>query len=127
MANLEIGERNHWLYNISSSHRVIGDLDAHDGDHNNARMHYSKALKIAREITHRRVLVEALLGRGRWAARHMKNATEAFNDLDEALNYAASGGYRIFEADIRVALAWAHTLPLATKRRLKLKLSGQSR
>ena len=28
--------------------------------------------------------------------------------LDEALEYAVAGGYRLYEADIRVALAWTH-------------------
>ena len=32
---------------------------------------------------------------------------QAFSDLDEARGYATEGGYRIYEADIRVALAWA--------------------
>jgi hypothetical protein len=72
-------------------------------------------------------LIEALLGRGRWAAKGAAETSEvfakhsepgrgaetsevsrAFNDLDEALGYATAGGYRIYEADIRVALAWAH-------------------
>jgi len=52
------------------------------------------------------VLIEALLARGRWAAKYMKDATSTFNDLNEALGYAVDGGYRIYEADIRVALAW---------------------
>jgi hypothetical protein len=32
----------------------------------------------------------------------------AFSDLNEALGYAVDGGYRRYEADIRIALAWAH-------------------
>jgi hypothetical protein len=32
----------------------------------------------------------------------------AHNDLGEALSYANTGGYRIYEVDIRVALAWIH-------------------
>jgi hypothetical protein len=40
----------------------------------------------------------------------MKDATSAFNDLNEALGYAVEGGYRIYEADIRVALAWANAV-----------------
>jgi hypothetical protein len=57
------------------------------------------------------VLIEALLARGRWRARHLKDAPAAFSDLQEALEYAVSGGYRIYEADIRIALAWAHLSP----------------
>jgi tetratricopeptide (TPR) repeat protein len=107
-ANLEICVRNHWLFLISRSYRVLGDLDANAGDYSSARKHYNEALKIAREITHRQALIEALLARGRWSAKHMKNASDALNDLEEALNYATTSGFRIFEADIRVALAWAH-------------------
>ena len=32
---------------------------------------------------------------------------DAFNDLNEALGYCVEGGYRIYEADVRVALGWA--------------------
>ena len=40
----------------------------------------------------------------------MKDAASAFNDLNEALGYAVESGYRIYEADIRVALAWANAV-----------------
>jgi tetratricopeptide (TPR) repeat protein len=106
--NLAISEVDQWLNIISRCHRVLGDLDVNDGDHNNARKHYYEALKIARQIAYRQVLIEALLARGKWAAKHLKIAREAFTDLEEALNYATSSGFRIIEADIRVALAWAH-------------------
>jgi len=119
-ANLEICERNRWPDDLSLSHRVLGDLDADAGDHESARAHYDQALKIARSITRRDVLIEALLARGRWAARYqdltgfqrmqfIRNLSGlAFSDLNEALGYAVDGGYRIYEADVRVALAWAH-------------------
>jgi len=95
-------------------HRVLGDLDADSRQHDSARAHYDEALKIARGITRRDVLIEALLARGRWAARHQdltgfgNLSGLASSDLNEALAYAVDGGYRIYEADIRVALAWAH-------------------
>ncbi len=54
------------------------------------------------------MLIEALLARGRWYAKHQDDADNAFNDLDEALEYAVESGYRIYEADLRVARAWAH-------------------
>ena len=38
----------------------------------------------------------------------MNDASAAFSDLNEALDYAVNSGYRIYEADIRVALAWAY-------------------
>jgi tetratricopeptide (TPR) repeat protein len=111
-ANLEIRERNRWLNQISWCHRVLGDLDADAGQHDSAREHYDTALKIARSISFRPVLIEALFARGWWAAKYMKDATSAFNDLNEALGYAVEGGYRRYEADIRVALAWANLTPI---------------
>jgi tetratricopeptide (TPR) repeat protein len=106
-ANLEICERNRWGYFVSGCHRVLGDLDADTAQHERARQHYEEALKIARSISHRPSLIEALLARGRWAARR-GDVAAARADLDEALAYAVAGGYRRYEADIRVGLAWAH-------------------
>jgi len=54
------------------------------------------------------VLIEALLARGRWAARSEKDIHLALTDLPEALEQAVAGGFRVYEADIRIALAWAH-------------------
>jgi tetratricopeptide (TPR) repeat protein len=93
---------------ILMSSDPLGDLDADAEQHESARAHYDEALKIARGITIRPALIEALLARGRWTARHLRDAPAAFSDLNEALEYAVAGGYRIYEADIRVALAWAH-------------------
>ena len=105
-------ERNRWLNQISWCHRVLGDLDADAGQHDSAREHYDTALKIARSISFRPVLIEALFARRSWAAKYMKDATSAFNDLNEALGYTVEGGYRRYEADIRVALAWANVTPI---------------
>ncbi len=111
-ANLEICQRNRWANQISWCHRVLGDLDAgsstgseRGGDHESARAHYEQALKIARSITYRPALIEALLARGRWRAR--RGLAGASSDLEEALGYALEGGYRVYEADTRVGLAWA--------------------
>jgi tetratricopeptide (TPR) repeat protein len=121
-ANLEICERERWANQVSWCHRVLGDLDAGTGDFPSAQRHYDQALKIARGISFRPALIEALLARERWAARHQPKTSEvlktsevwqadlaqAFTDLEEALGYALEGGYRIYEADARVGLAWAH-------------------
>jgi len=108
IANMEQSELGHWTPQISQCHRVLGDLDADAGQHTSAREHYDTALKIARSISYRPALIEALLACGRWAAKHMKDAMSAFNDLNEALGYAVESGYRIYEADIRNALGWTH-------------------
>ncbi len=92
----------------------MGVLEADAGDNDAARVQFENALAIARGISDRAVLIEALLARGRWAARLPEGARrgaplqQAFSDLREALGYAVDGGYRIYEADIRIALGWAH-------------------
>lgn len=106
-ANLVINERNHWLNNISRCHRILGNLDTDAGNHDSARQHYNQALKIAQSISSQDVLIETLLARGSWAARRGE-VDAAQSDLDEALNYAVTDGYRIYEADIRVGLAWMY-------------------
>ncbi len=107
-ANLKTCGEEPWLADLIRCHRVLGDLDANDGRHDTAREHYDEALRIVRGITHRPTLIEALLARGRWYAKHMKDSAAAFSDLREALGYATRDGYRLYEADIRNALAWAH-------------------
>ena len=118
--NLEICKWSHWPYLISRCHRVFGDLDTNSGDRSSARIHYNEALKIAHKITDRHSLIEALLARGRWSAKHMKSASEAFRDLEEALNYATTSGFRIYETISEWHLP-GHTLPQAPKKGLKLK------
>ncbi len=113
-ANLEICERNHWARHVSMNHRVLGDLRVDSGDNENAIHHYEMAVRVVRGLTAQTVLVEALLARGRWQAKRaiendeLASLPQAFSDLNEALGYAQKGGYRIYEADIRIALAWAH-------------------
>jgi tetratricopeptide (TPR) repeat protein len=128
-ANLAWWVKNYkWPKDESSCLRILGDLNSDSGNHESARAHYESALKIARSISHRQVLIEALLARGRFLAKMAvgvgssdpgrddlaPTVTDAFNDLNEALNYAVEGGYRIYEADIRVALAWAHLAASST-------------
>ncbi|MFL5386293.1 MAG: trypsin-like peptidase domain-containing protein [Longimicrobiaceae bacterium] len=104
-SNLEICERNRWLDDLSSSHRVMGSLEADAKRHDHAQYHYDRAVSLARSISVRDVLIEALAKRGRWAARYA-NTAGGRADLDEALDHAVAGGYRILEADVRVGLAW---------------------
>jgi tetratricopeptide (TPR) repeat protein len=106
-ANLEICKRNSWTHQISQCHRVLGDLDADAGKHDTAQAHYEQAIALAGQVDKVDVKIQAFLARGRWYAKHMHNAESAFHDLDTALALALRGGYRIYEADIRVARAWA--------------------
>jgi tetratricopeptide (TPR) repeat protein len=135
-ANLEICKRNNWLDQKSQSQRVLGDLDI------NPQAYYAEALKIARSISRRDILIEALLGYGSWLVglgllpisqevvqaishsqteqcymlslrtnenpRDENDLVLARQYLDEALTYATTSGYRIYEANLRIALAWLH-------------------
>ena len=110
-ANLKICEQYRVVKDRSLCHRVLGDLDADAGQHESARQHYEQALEIARGITYRPALIEALLARGRdltgFKQPQVANLS-GLDNLNEALGYALEGGYQVYEADIRVALAWAH-------------------
>lgn len=106
-ANQEICERNHWPDDMSRCHRVLADLFADAGQQEKARESYGKALNLARSTSNRMILIEALMCRGRWYAKIMNDSAAASSDLAEALEYARAGGYRLYEADIRIALAWA--------------------
>ena len=107
-ANSEICERNRWVDHLSICCQILGDLDADAGENDSASEHYDDALKIARSITYRPALIGALLARGRWLGKGIKDSKGAFGDLKEALGYATESGFQIYEADIRIALAWAY-------------------
>ena len=121
-SNIEYSKKNHWSFLVGWCHCVLGDLDSHSRNHISARVHYESALRIARGISHRKVLIEALLARGRCGAKHMKDITAAFSDLNEALGYCVEGEYRIYEADVRTALGWAY---LANGEKEKAKQSAE--
>ncbi|HEY3131267.1 MAG TPA: serine protease, partial [Acidobacteriota bacterium] len=120
-SNLDICKGSGWIRTVSQCHRILGELDAGAGNVTGAHRNYDKALELARSISHLPALIEVLLARGRWASQHESDASH--NDLEEALSYAitdefgtpegalryaAAGGYRIYETDIRVALGWTH-------------------
>lgn len=107
-ANLIFCKDHKWPILISSCHRVLGDLFADSGRRDEASENYAQALRIARSTTHRLTIIESLKTRGRWYACFKKNSDAAFSDLTEAYDYARAGGYRLYEADIRIGLAWAH-------------------
>ncbi len=105
-ANLEIYEKSSWPIILSLCHRVLGDLDVDSSQLESARRHYDTAIEFARSVSVRGVLIEALLSRGRFVAKR-GDLDDANSDLYEALGYATAGSYRIYEADLRVGLAWA--------------------
>ncbi|MBD2077814.1 serine protease [Phormidium sp. FACHB-592] len=106
-ANLEICQRNQWLEYMSRSHRVLGDLAIEGGRDGAAQRHYSEALKLSRSISKQDALIEILLAQSRWAIRQGV-VDLARSNLTEALLLARTGGYRIYEADSYLAMAWLH-------------------
>ncbi|NJO72461.1 MAG: serine protease [Leptolyngbyaceae cyanobacterium RM1_406_9] len=104
-ANLRISRNKRWLERESRCHRILGDIESESENDADARIHYSQALKIARSISHRPILIETLRAQGVFLTRQGE-LEEARNDLNEALSYATKGVYRINEANIHVGLGW---------------------
>ena len=105
--NLQICQEKGWLNLVGKANRTLGDINLNCGRQFNAGQYYDTAVKIARSTPRIDALIEALMSRGQWAARH-SNLKTARNDLSEALRWATVNGYRLFEADVRVGLAWLH-------------------
>lgn len=103
--NVQFAEQQALKRFLSRFHSLLASLDLAENQLDSAEQHLEVALRNARAISYRPALMDALLGRGNWAVRAGRQET-AENDLNEALTYAVSGGYRIYEADARVALAF---------------------
>jgi tetratricopeptide (TPR) repeat protein len=106
-SNLRNCEVYDWPDDLSRSYRVLADLESESGNYELARAHYDQAVTLARDISNRPALIEALLARGYWEVR-LGDIGAARSDLDEALDYALAAGYRIYETDARTYLAWLH-------------------
>jgi tetratricopeptide (TPR) repeat protein len=104
-ANRVVATRYRWANELSRCHRLLGDLRADAGLKEAAQNHYGKAVEIARTTSNRMVLIEALLARGRWAGRQESNSHKALTDLRSGLEHAINGQFRLYEVDLRVALA----------------------
>jgi hypothetical protein len=87
-----------------------------------AKWNFDQALQLAHSISHHPLILDATLRHGYFYARYLGDYIGAFSHLIAALDYAAQGGYRIYEADVRVALAWAY---LANDEKEKAKQSAR--
>jgi tetratricopeptide (TPR) repeat protein len=106
-AILAVAKAESMVDDISQAHRLLGDVAAAMGDSGEARDHHDEAIRVARTISERTVLLEGLLARGRAAATAGEVAAARL-DLHEALAYALNYSYHLYEADCRVGLAWVH-------------------
>ncbi|WP_433062075.1 tetratricopeptide repeat protein [Dactylosporangium sp. CS-033363] len=102
--NVEICRTAGWLADVARSHVGIGDLHVAAGDLDEARAAYDEALRVARGITRRDVLVAALLGRSRFDIA-TGDRGESLTHAVHALHLAIIGGYRLYEVDARIVLA----------------------
>lgn len=115
-ANLAICERSQWQDQMSQCQRILGELDSDAGHHPSAQVHFSTALQLARGIQDLAVLIEIPWAKGLWLAKYhtdlqaqgLADLDEAFSLLNEALGYCVTSGYKLYEADVRVALAWGY-------------------
>jgi tetratricopeptide (TPR) repeat protein len=135
-ANIEICCLNHFVKPFSRSHRILGDLDI-DPQINYAEalkiacsisdraaliealLGYSRWLvglglipisqEVVQAISHSQTEQCYVLSlRANENSRDENNLLLARQYLDEALTYATTSGYRIYETDLRIALAWLH-------------------
>ncbi|MGV9254921.1 tetratricopeptide repeat protein [Streptomyces sp. NPDC003697] len=105
--NLEICRAAGWRGDEAGCLAGLGDLALDAGDPDLARRHYTEALRIARGITRRDVLISAMLGQVRWALCIGEPLPSVQTDLKHALAMATVGGYRIAEIEARLLLARA--------------------
>jgi tetratricopeptide (TPR) repeat protein len=70
----------------------------------NRQFHHDEAVRLARMIGRREILLQVLVARGRWAVQ-LHRTERAATDLQEALDLALQGGYRIVEIEARLGLA----------------------
>lgn len=103
--NLRVSQGNQWLERVSRCYRILGDVATQQGDILEASEHYYQALKVARGISHRPTLIEALKAHGSSLVQRNK-IDEGWNDLSEALGHARKGNYRINEANIQIGFSW---------------------
>jgi tetratricopeptide (TPR) repeat protein len=103
--NLEICEIKGWRNLIAGNYRAMADIEAEFGNLNKARRLYDNALEIAQSISRIDSLIAILSRRGRLATRQGDMIT-ARSDLECSLSYAVTSGYRLYEADTRIGLAW---------------------
>lgn len=96
----------YWLVDRSRCLRLNAELAGRMQYYDMAEKNFNDALQLARKTAQRDVAIEGLAAHGRWAASQNR-IEEARKDLGEALGYARQSCYRLYEANIHLALAEA--------------------
>jgi tetratricopeptide (TPR) repeat protein len=94
--------------NTSRSHRAAGEVYDALEEVDMALEHFNKAIELARDITHWPASITALSARGKFLVRSRDDLEAGRNNLEEALEYSQNGGYRVYEVDTRIGLAWLY-------------------
>ncbi|MBQ0906798.1 tetratricopeptide repeat protein [Micromonospora sp. U21] len=105
--NLKICQAAKWRADVAHCLVGLGDLALDQSDFKQARERLDEAVRIAKGITRRDVLVAALRARGALALR-IGQPKEARTHLDQARSLAELGGYRLAEVDTLIQLGQLH-------------------
>jgi len=120
--NLKYSEIENQAEVVSQCFYVLGHCLVVWGRHDDAVQYYNESLAVAQRTSSLPILIEGLLARGLFFGRYYGDAATALSDLRDALGYAVKSRFRIYEADTRIALAWAH---LAIGEKEKAKQSAE--
>jgi len=124
--NIKYARRNRLTEIESQCNRVLGDINCWRVDnktkdkkflYDTSETNYEEALFIANKTSHRPVIIEALLGLGRFKIKTMQvdEARKCLNDANK-LCYADSDSestpeyYKFYEVDICIALAMTYSM-----------------
>ncbi|MER7816788.1 trypsin-like peptidase domain-containing protein [Streptomyces sp. NPDC096153] len=106
--NLTVCRAASWTGDEANCLVGLGDLALDRDDADEARGAYEDALRLARGITRRDVLINAMLGMCRWEHRFGGSIATLEEYLGQALRMASAGGYRLAEIDGHMILAQLH-------------------
>jgi hypothetical protein len=105
--NLDLAESNQWLSELARFNYLKAKFTSQLQPDNTITIInlLNNAVKYARRIQDRVVLIESLLAQGNWFARY-GSPIESDGILEEALDYVTVNGIRFYEPDVRTAIAW---------------------
>jgi tetratricopeptide (TPR) repeat protein len=120
--NLEACDSERWVVESYFCRLLLGDIEVSAGNLEVAQWYYDQAEKFAYLISHYPLFINTMLRRGRFYAQKKFDPTIAKSNLEVCLDYSIRYGYRIYEADVRIALAWTY---LANNEKEKAKQSAE--
>ena len=87
--------------------KLLGELCGMLQDHTTAAQYFTEAFTALRNTQDASMQIELWLARGKWAAERGE-VTPADADLNRAAAAAAEGGFKIYESEAHIGLAWAY-------------------